>query len=174
MKKLLGLGLAGLLILGGCSNAGNDKKDSADSNESSTSDSVAGDMMDFYMSLTTSVNGVDQDLNAYESAMAKDVKPTGDELKGLQTKASESAAKTAQTIKDMKVPGKLDKYKSDIQDSLDTLAESYQMKADALKKGGDVVLDEANDKFTAAEDKMGMVLEKTGLSKSSLNNDLNG
>jgi hypothetical protein len=174
MKKLLGLGLAGLLILGGCSNAGNDKKDSAHSNESSTSDSIAGDMMDFYLSIITSVNGVDQDLNGYEAAMAEDVKPTGDELKTLQTKASESAMKTSQTIKDMKVPGKLDKYKSDIQDSLDTLAESYQMKADLLKKGGDVVLDEANDKFTSAEDKLGMVLEKTGLSKSSLNNDLNG
>lgn len=174
MKKvwLLGLGLS--LALAGCSDSGSDegKKDEAASSEENQD--VAGDLMDFYLNLTTTVNGVDIDLNGYEAAMAGEEPPAGDELAKLKETASASAKASAEAVEGMEIPKGLGDQKEELESFKTTLAESYNMKADALAKEGEADLTAADEKLNDAENQIKEILDAAGLVSSSLISDLNG
>lgn len=171
MKKWLIAGLGLSLALVGCSNADEDKKESTTKSEEKTD--VKGDLMDYYLNLTTTVNGVDGDLNAYEGAMAGQEPPTGEELKTLQDAAAASASETAKAVEGMDIPKGLDDQKADLEKFQSNLSESYQMKAEELAKD-DANTEEADKKFTEAESQISKILEDEGLSSPSLTKDLNG
>jgi hypothetical protein len=175
MKKLWFLGLGLSLLLVGCSDAGSEegmKEESADTSSENTD--AAGDLMDFYLNLTTTINGTDIDLNGYEAAVGGEAPPTGDELAKLESAAAASADESAKAVENTEIPSGLDDYKKDIEDFKATLAESYNMKAEALKADGEADLTEADEKMVEAENKIKAILDKAGLVSSSLVNDLNG
>ena len=171
MKKWLIAGLGLSLALVGCSNADEDKKEST--NKSEEKADAKGDLMDYYLNLTTTVNGVDGDLNAYEDAIAGEEPPKGDELKTLQDAAAASASETATAVEGMDIPKELEDQKADLEKFQSTLAESYKMKSEELAKD-DVNTEEADKKFTEAESQISKILEDEGLSSPSLATDLNG
>jgi hypothetical protein len=175
MKKLWFLGLGLSLILVGCSDDGSEegkKGESAKSSEENTN--AAGDLMDFYLNLTTTVNGTDTDLNAYDAAVGGEAPPTGDELAKLEEAAAVSADESAKAVDSVEIPSGLDDYKKDLEEFKAALAESYTMKAEALKQDGEADLTAAEEKLIEAENQIKAILEDAGLVSSSLINDLNG
>ncbi|MGR3763994.1 hypothetical protein [Rossellomorea sp. NS-SX7] len=175
MKKLWFLGLGLSLFLVGCSDTGSEEgkeKESAETSEENTN--AAGELMDFYLNLTTTVNGTDIDLNGYEAAVGGETPPTGDELAKLEDAAAMSAEETAKAVESTEIPSGLEDYKKDIEEFKATLAESYTMKAEALKKEGEADLTAADEKMIEAENQIKAILDKAGLVSSSLMNDLNG
>ncbi|MBM7587008.1 hypothetical protein JOC86_003560 [Bacillus pakistanensis] len=177
MKKLWALGLALLLVAAGCSD--NNAEEPADKEkdtkeESTESKDTSGAVMDFYLNLTSTLNGLDGKLNEYEAEIASDEPPTKEELATLKKEAAESAGNVVKELEGMEVSDDLGDVKKDLETFVKTLTESYQMKADALAKEGEVNLDAANGKFTEAAEQIGAVQEEVGLAKSTLENDLNG
>jgi hypothetical protein len=175
MKKvwLLGLGLS--LALVGCSNSGADeakKEETTHATQENTD--AAGELMDFYLNLTTTVNGVDIDLNGYEEAMAGEEPPTGEELAKLKESASASAKASAEAVEGMEIPEGLGDHKEAVESFKSTLTESYNMKAEALTKEGETDLTAADEKLNEAESQIKEILEEAGLVSSSLTSDLNG
>ncbi|MCA1062516.1 lipoprotein [Rossellomorea aquimaris] len=175
MKKVWVLGLGLTLALAGCSDTGSDeakKEDTSKASEETTN--VAGELMDFYLNLTTTVNGVDIDLNGFEEAMAGEEPPAGEELAEMKEAASASATESAKVVEGMEIPEGLGEQKEDVESFKSTLAESYNMKAEALSKEGEADLTAANEKLTEAENQIKEILEEAGLVSSSLISDING
>lgn len=174
MKKvwLLGLGLS--LALAGCSDSGSDKENKEEAASVDENKDMAGDLMDFYLNLTTTVNGADIDLNGYEEAMAGEEPPTGEELAELKTSAAASAKASAEAVEGMEIPESLGDQKEAMEAFQSTLAESYNMKADALAKEGEADLTAADEKLNDAENQIKEILDEAGLVSSSLISDLNG
>lgn len=175
MKKVWFLGLGLSLALVGCSDSGSDeaKKDEA-TNATEENTNVAGDLMDFYLNLTTTVNGVDIDLNGYEEAMAGEEPPAGDELAKLKESAAASAKASAEAVEGMEIPKGLGDQKEAVESFKSTLKESYDMKAEALAKEGEADLTAADEKLNDAENQIKEILEEAGLVSSSLISDING
>ena len=174
MKKLLLLIASLSLVLAACAE---DKKESkATPTEGNKSEEVtteekanpAGDMMNFYFSISQSINAVDADLNAYENALAEEALPEGAELKTLQESAKTAAENAAVKVEELEVPAELKDQQETIESALTKMQESYTMKADALAAEGEVVLDEANTKFEEADAELNKVLEEFGLAGSSI------
>jgi hypothetical protein len=172
MKRLWWLGLVLLLAVAGCSdnggnnNAGNGAEDTEATEE--TAD-ASGAMMDFYLNMTSTLNGIDNELNDYEAAMGGEEAPTAE----MKTAAAESAAASSEAVKGLEVSGDLSQYEEELETFKTTLAESYDMKAAELEKE-EVNFDAANEKFAEAEEQIAGLLEEAGLVKSSLTNDING
>jgi hypothetical protein len=175
MKKVWFLGLGLSLALVGCSDSGSDeaKKDET-SNATEENTNVAGDLMDFYLNLTTTVNGVDIDLNGYEEAMAGEEPPAGEELEKMKEAAAASATESAKAVEGMEIPEGLGDQKEAVESFKSTLKESYDMKAEALSKEGETDLTAANEKLNEAENQIKEILDEAGLVSSSLISDLNG
>jgi hypothetical protein len=177
MKKLWWLGLAILLAVAGCANngendaAGNNAADNAEDTEATeegTAD-ASGAMMDFYLNMTSTLNGVDNELNDYEAALGGEEAPSAE----MKTAAAESAAATSEAVKGLEISEDLSQYEEELEAFKTTLAESYDMKAAELQNE-EVNFDAANEKFAEAEEQIGSLLEEAGLVKSSLSNDING
>ncbi|RIW28765.1 hypothetical protein D3H55_20930 [Bacillus salacetis] len=176
MKKLWWLGLAILLAVAGCSdnggndNAGNNAANDAEGTEDAeeTAD-ASGAMMDFYLNMTSTLNGIDNELNDYEAALGGEEAPSAE----MKTAAAESAAASSEAVKGLEVSGDLSKYEEELETFKTTLAEAYDMKAAELEKE-EVNFDAANEKFAEAEEQIASLLEEAGLVKSSLTNDING
>ncbi|MGG1630710.1 hypothetical protein [Rossellomorea sp. NRS-1567] len=169
MKKVWFLGLGLSLALVGCSDSGSDEaKKEETTNAKEENANVAGDIMDFYLNLTTTVNGVDVDLNGYEEAIA------GEELKKMKEAAAASATESAKAVESMEIPGGLGDHKDAVESFKSTLTESYNMKAEALSKEGETDLTAANEKLNEAENQIKEILDEAGLVSSSLISDLNG
>ncbi|MGD6965209.1 hypothetical protein ACQCVP_02120 [Rossellomorea vietnamensis] len=176
MKKLWWLGLAILLAVAGCSNNGennaadNNSADNAEETESTeeTAD-VSGAMMDFYLNMTSTLNGVDNELNEFEAAMGGEEAPSAE----MKEAAAASATASSEAVQGMEVSEELSQYEEELETFKSTLAESYDMKATELQNE-EVNFEAANEKFTEAEEQIGSLLEEAGLVKSSLSNDVNG
>ncbi|MDQ0413116.1 MULTISPECIES: hypothetical protein [Mesobacillus] len=117
----------------------------------------------FYMSIVNTINQADADLNAYEGAE----EPTPDE----KVAASTSAAAVESDLQGLEVPAELKDQKADLEAALKDLAESYNMKAEELKKDTPA-LDPANEKFAQAEEKIGAAFESVDMKKPSLAKEL--
>jgi hypothetical protein len=175
MKKVWFLGLGLSLALVGCSDSGSDEaKKEETTNASEENANVAGDLMDFYLNLTTTVNGVDIDLNGYEEAIAGEEPPAGEELEKMKEAAAASATDSAKAVEGMEIPGSLGDHKEAVESFQSTLTESYNMKAEALSKEGETDLTAANEKLNEAEIQIKEILDEAGLVSSSLISDLNG
>lgn len=176
MKKqwLIALGLALVVALTtACSNSDSTKSDSkTSSNKTETAANAKADFMQFYMDLVDKINSADQGINAYESALTADPKPSADELASLKEKAAAAAPNVVANIKELKIPSGLKDKKSDLEAILKDLEASYQLQANELKKD-QPSLDAANAKFSSADDALGKLLQSVGLAKASLNNDVN-
>lgn len=176
MKKqwLIALGLALVVAFtAACSNSDSTKSDSkSSSDKTETASNAKSDMMQFYMNLVDKINTADQDINAYESALAADPKPSADELASLKEKAAAAAPNVVANMKEVKIPSGLKDKKSDLEAVLKDLEDSYQLKADELKKD-QPSLDDANAKLTSADEALGKLLQGVGLAKASLTNDVN-
>lgn len=114
-------------------------------------------LVKLYMNLGNTINEKDMDLNAYENAPAAN----------LQAKASDSAAAVATAIKGIQIPKELDKHKAELNTALKDLADSYQAKADELKKATPN-LDAANTQFAKGDDEFGNVFVSEKLLKPSI------
>lgn len=175
MKKVWFLGLGLSLALVGCSDSGSDeakKEETTNATEEETN--VAGDLMDFYLNLTTTVNGVDIDLNEYEEAVAGEEPPAGEELEKMKEAAAASATETAKAVEGMEIPESLGDQQEAVDSFKSTLKESYDMKAEALSKEGETDLSAANEKLNEAENQIKEILDEAGLVSSSLISDING
>ncbi len=168
--------MAILLAVAGCSNNGennaadNDTADNAEETESTEeSADVSGAMMDFYLNMTSTLNGVDNELNDYEAAMSGEEAPTAE----MKEAAAESAAASSEAVQGLEVSGDLSQYEEELESFKTTLAESYDMKAAELQNE-EVNFEAANEKFAEAEEQIASLLEEAGLVKSTLSNDVNG
>jgi hypothetical protein len=162
MKKLLVLAMAitfaiGLTACSGTNNGGTKKKTTT-----TTQTDVKKPLVKFYMDLTKKINAKDADLNAYEAAPEA----------SLKAKASDSAAAVASEIKATQIPKELSKQKADLNVALKDIADSYQAKADELKKASPS-LDAANATFTKGVDELGKVFESVKLFKPDLGKEVN-
>lgn len=90
----------------------------------------------------------------------------------MQKAAQSSAENVGKEVKNTKIPSKLNNYQSEIKTAVKDLQQSYQMKADELKKANPS-LDAANKKLEQANDELGKVFKKAGLSPASLPDDVN-
>ncbi|MDP4084627.1 MAG: hypothetical protein Q8934_08420 [Bacillota bacterium] len=122
-----------------------------------TQTDVKKPLVKLYMDLGKKINEKDLDLNAYENA------PNA----SLQAKASDSAASVAAEIKNIQIPKELSAQKDAINAALTDLADSYQAKADELKKPKPN-LDAANATFAKGDDELGNVFESVKLLKPTL------
>ncbi|MGV3466159.1 MAG: hypothetical protein ACO1OT_12805 [Heyndrickxia sp.] len=156
-----------------CSNSNSTNSGAKDSStKTDTATNAKADLMQFYMNLIDKINSADKDINGYESALVADPKPSADELAGLKEKAATAAPNVIANIKEVKIPSGLKDKKSDLEAILKDLEDSYQLKAEELKKD-QPSLDAANAKLTSADVKLGKLLQSVGLAKASLNNDVN-
>ncbi|WML44460.1 hypothetical protein [Neobacillus sp. PS3-40] len=166
MKKLLVFTAALTFAIGltACSanNSGTEKKTTT--KETKTATDVKKPLVKFYTAFTNTINANDADLNAYEGAETPDP--------SLKAPASASAAAVANKIKATEIPTELNKQKADIQSALKDIADSYQMKADELKKATPS-LDAANATFTKGVDELGKVFEDAKLFKPDLGKSVN-
>ncbi|OLS40356.1 hypothetical protein [Bacillus sp. MRMR6] len=107
MKKfwLLMSALILSLVLTACADSG-EKAADTEKDPAPTEEEVKKSLVKFYMGLERSINAVDADLNAYESAK----EPAAE----LKAKASESAAAVVAKIKEVTVPAELEEQKADI------------------------------------------------------------
>ncbi|MCA0148476.1 hypothetical protein LCD52_06660 [Rossellomorea vietnamensis] len=174
MKKVWVLGLGLSLALAGCSDSDSDKEKKDEASKAEENTDTAGELMDYYLNLTTTVNGVDIDLNGYEEAMAGEEPPAGDELATLKESAQASAKASAEAVEGMEIPDGLGDQKDAVETFQSTLAESYNMKADELAKEGEADFTAADEKLNEAENQIKKVLDEAGLVSSSLISDLNG
>lgn len=166
-----------LAVTTACSDGNSDVKDkekapASEEQAGSKADSKS-EAMDFYMQLISKINENDADLNSYENAAGAEEPPAAEELAEMKKKAAASAENTAKAVKEMTVPNVGD-AKADFDSGLAKLAESYEMKAEELKKDGEPALDAANEKFAEADEAVGTAMEKTGLTKATLGKDING
>ncbi|CAN7415390.1 hypothetical protein [Rossellomorea sp. LjRoot5] len=174
MKKVWVLGLGLSLVLAGCSDSGSDKEKKDEASSTEENKDTTGELMDYYLNLTTTVNGADIDLNGYEEAMAGEEPPAGDELATLKESAQASAKASAEAVEGMEIPKGLGDQKEAVESFQSTLAESYNMKADELSKEGEADFTAADEKLNDAENQIKKVLDEAGLVSSSLISDLNG
>lgn len=168
MKKILLTVSAFTLALGlaACSsnNSGSTEKKSTTGTETAKAD-LKKPMVKFFMNLSKKINAKDADLNTYENAE----QPTPE----MKPAASASAAAVAEEIKTIKVPAELKSKQADIESALKDFVDSYQAKAEELKKDAPS-MDAANATFTQGEDKLGKVFLSVKLLKPSLNKEVNG
>ncbi|WP_026695048.1 hypothetical protein [Peribacillus kribbensis] len=158
MKKiwLLGSALALALALTACSDKTDDKASANKDKEATTEKAdVSGTLLDFYLNLKGKVNEKDSDLNAYEGAQTPP--PAAD-----RQKASDSAAAVAEELKGIKIPSELKGQKADLEEALKDFADSYQAKADELKKDAPS-LDAANATFEKGQEKLAKAFESAKL-----------
>ncbi|MEI5906716.1 hypothetical protein WAK64_06550 [Bacillus spongiae] len=169
MKKLWWLGLASLLIvLAGC--AGDEKADEGEKDKEKeeamddTKVDAEGAVLDLYLSVANDINAQDSALNAVEHAFAEEDPEVLKENKEAAdyAAATEAAEKTAEAVRNVEVADDLGDYKEDFQAVLDTLAESYDMKAEELKKEADLNFEAADAKLTEAEEKLNVIFEEAG------------
>ncbi|RFU61140.1 hypothetical protein [Peribacillus glennii] len=165
MKKLWLLGSAFTLALGLAACSDKTEGESAEKETAASEKDLKGSMVRFYGDLTKTINEKDADLNAYELA---EEKPTPD----MKTKAGESAAAVAEAVKTVEIPVELKDQKADIEAALKDVTDSYQVKADELKKDAPS-LDSANETLSQAEEKLGKAFESVKLMKVSLLKEVN-
>lgn len=122
-------------------------------------------MMQFYMTVSKAINENDADLNAYEASE----EPTAE----MKSAAEASAAAVVEGLNGVEVPEELADHKADLEAAIKDLSDSYQAKADELKKDAPS-LDAANETFTQGDEKFGKVFEAVGLNPSSLGTEVNG
>ncbi|UHA62060.1 hypothetical protein KDJ21_010660 [Metabacillus litoralis] len=122
-------------------------------------------MMQFYMTVSKAINENDADLNAYEA----EEEPTAE----MKTAAEASAAAVVEGLNGVEVPEELADHKADLEAAIKDLSDSYQAKADELKKDAPS-LDATNETFTQGDEKFGKVFEAVGLNPSSLGTEVNG
>ncbi|OIK14730.1 hypothetical protein [Bacillus sp. MUM 13] len=170
MRKFLILFSAFMMSIGlmACSSEGEGnsakKKSSADS--AADQQKVKKSLVHLYSELANTINSKDTDLNTYEaSGDSSDAK--------MKTNAQVSAAAVAEELKKVKIPAELKNQSSDLEAAIKDFTDSYQTKAEELKKSAPA-LDGANEIFTKGEDKMGKVFEDAKLLKPSLNKEVNG
>lgn len=139
--------------------SGTEKKNTSDNQ---TNAKVS--LVKFYSALTATINSKDNGLNTYEGSDT----PTPD----MKSKASDSAAAVATALKTVQIPAELKAYQSDLETSIKDISDSYQMKADELKKDKPS-LDAANAKFTQGQNELGNVFVKIKLLKPNLSKEVN-
>ncbi|TXC91318.1 hypothetical protein FS935_10530 [Metabacillus litoralis] len=161
------------IALTACSEESNGAKDEKDSTneeaEAETEDAAKNAksaMMQFYMSVSKAINSQDGDLNTYE---ASEEEPTAE----MKTSAEASATAVVAELEKVEIPEQLKDQKADLEAALKDLTNSYQAKADELKKDTPS-LEAANETFTKAEDQIGKAFESVGLNASSLGTEVNG
>ncbi|WP_017379132.1 hypothetical protein [Paenisporosarcina sp. TG-14] len=174
MKKLLLLLASLSLVLAACSGDKEETKETTNEETTTSEGKVnpAGDMMKFYLSISNSINEVDADLNAYESAKAVEELPEGTELKTMQDAAKTAADNAAVKVEELEVPAELKDQQEAIDSALTKMHEAYTLKSEALAAEGEVVLDKANAKFEEADAELNKVLEEVGLAGSSILNEV--
>lgn len=175
MKKLLAIGFSAALFLGACSDdTASDEKASTDKETEETTQQntdVKQDMMKFYLSISKTINAVDADLNAYETAQAEETLPEGADLQTMKDAAKTSAEEAAKAVEGIEIPAELEEQQADIETSFASIKEAYEMKAEELTK--DVPsFEAANAKFMEADEKLNALLEEQGLIPSSLLNEV--
>ncbi|MDP4169614.1 MAG: hypothetical protein Q8906_03315 [Bacillota bacterium] len=121
-------------------------------------------LVKFYMGLSKKINAKDADLNTYESADT----PTPE----MKAPASASAAAVAEEVKAYAIPAELKKQKVDLQEVLKDFADSYQAKADELKKDKPS-LDAANATFAQGEQKLGKIFVDAKMLQPSFSKEVN-
>lgn len=162
MKKVLLLASAATMAVGlaACSsNSADSNKKSTDTAQTSSTTNVKKEMVKFYMGFTNEINAKDADLNAYEAADKPDA--------AMKQKASDSAAAVASYLKNVQIPATLKDQKAALETAIKDLADSYQAKADELKKAAPS-LDAANQTFAKGDDELGNVFVGVKLFKPSL------
>ena len=116
MKKwlwLCGVITLMLTVILGCSKE--EPKEEKATNEEATD--VKSELLDFYLSIANKINSVDSDLNNYEGA--EDLSLLTEEDK---QKASASANKVVEALKEVKVPASLSKYKKEFEEALSSIS----------------------------------------------------
>ncbi|WP_335871796.1 hypothetical protein [Bacillus sp. 2205SS5-2] len=172
MKKLWWLAIAALIIVvAGCGSNEAESEKTGEETKQTDEKAVKSALMDTYLNLIVTVNGSDISLNEFEGSMET---LEGEELQTAKAAAVDSAAQSAEAVRSIDLSDELGEHKEDIQSALDTLVDSYELKAEELKKEGEMSLDEANAKFTEADEKIANTLEAVGLSRSSIEKELNG
>jgi len=167
MKKLLLLlSVAAMAIgLAACSsNSSDSSKKSTNNTQTSSNTNIKKEMVRFYMSFTKGINAKDADLNAYELADKPD--------NTMKQKASDSAAAVANYLKNVQIPASLKDQKTAFETAIKDLADSYQAKADELKKAAPSLV-AANKTFAKGDDEFGNVFLTVKLLKPSLAKELN-
>ena len=166
MKKLLLLIASLSLVLAACTEEKVEKKvTTTEGTETEEKSDVAGEMVKFYLSISQTINTVDDDLNAYEFTE----EPTeAVELKKMRDAAKVAAANAAVKVGELEVPAELKDQKVAIESALTKMQESYTMKSEALAVEGKVDFDEAKAKFEEADAELNKVLKEVGLAESSI------
>ncbi len=171
MKKIWMLGLALSITLAGCGSEQPEEENVVTGGEEPAAEevNVKAELMDYYLNLTTTVNGIDADLNSYEAALGGEEPPTAE----AKEAAVASANEVAEVVNGTEIPETLTDVKEDLESFKTALAESYTMKAEEIAKEGEANLEAANAKFTEADEQISSILEEAGLTASSLAKDLN-
>lgn len=167
MKKIFLLASVLTLALGlaACSSSSDNAAKKENKGTETAKTDLKKPMVKFFMDLSKKINAKDADLNTYENAEA----PTPEEKQAAIT----SATAVAEEVKSIQVPTELKSKKADLESALKDIADSYQAKAEELKKDAPS-LDAANATFTQGEEKLGKVFTSVKLLKPSLNKEVNG
>jgi ABC-type Na+ efflux pump permease subunit len=122
-------------------------------------------MYKFYMSVVSTINEADADLNAYEGE--EDPKAQAE----LKAAASASAAAVAANVEALEVPADLKDQKADLEVAIKDLAAAYSAKAEELKKDAPN-MEAADATFAQGEEKLAAAFESVGMNKPVLSKEL--
>ena len=167
MKKwlwLCGVITLMLTVILGCSKE--EPKEEKATNEEATD--VKSELLDFYLSIANKINSVDSDLNNYEGA--EDLSLLTEEDK---QKASASANKVVEALKEVKVPASLSKYKKEFEEALSSISNSYREKGTQLSGSGQANLDKANEQFSEGSEKINGIFQSEDLNEPNLAAEVN-
>ncbi|WKA56007.1 hypothetical protein [Planococcus shixiaomingii] len=171
MKKLLLLGATAALFLGACGEESTtEEKTTASTESTEKAPDAKKELMSFYMSIPQAINAVDADLNAFETAQAKETLPEGDDLATMKEAAIASAKEAGTAVDGIEIPETLADHKADIEGAFASIKESYSMKADELAK--EASFEAANAKFVEADEVFNKMLKDQGLAPSSILNEV--
>ena len=174
MKKLLVLIASLSLVLAACSSDKENATETKTTGATSTEEKAnpAADMMNFYLSVSQSINEVDADLNAFEDAQAAGELPEGAELQTMKDNAKAATVNASAKVKTLKIPASLTEQQEAIEGALAKIQDAYNMKSEALAAEGEYVAEEANAKFQEADTELNAVLKEVGLIGSSIFNEV--
>lgn len=173
MKRMMIIGLSATLLLAAC---GTESGHTADAQTGAATmetgkESIKSQLMQFYLSVSKTINKEDGQLNAYEIAHEEGTLPSGDELDALEDSAIDSARKAQLALEKMEVPQALGEYSAEIGQALTLMAESYGLKMDELTQE-EPDFEAAAQKFGEADMLLNQVLEANGLVASNMYNEV--
>lgn len=184
MKKvwLLALALALAIFAAGCSdNADDDAAENNDANTEQTDDAAKSDnkeadvktaLIDFQLNLVDVLKKNNGAIVEYSTAKGNE-EATEEEVEAARQAAEEASKTVAEEVRAFEVPENVGDYQDQLAGAIDSLAQSYEKRAEGFAKdGSEAAIEEADTLFADFESQLETIYKDAGLIPPSIKAEL--